>query len=57
MSSTLFILSDAPYGSERAYNALRLAAALAAREGHNVRMFLMADAVGCAKAGQKVHVF
>jgi len=57
MSSTLFILNDAPYGSERAYNALRLAAALAAREGQNVRMFLMADAVGCAKAGQKVLVF
>ena len=29
--STLFILNDAPYGNERAYNALRLAAALAAK--------------------------
>ena len=26
---TLFILNDAPYGSERSYNALRLAKALA----------------------------
>ncbi len=54
MSSTLFILNDAPYGNERAYNGLRLAGALAAREGEAVRLFLMADAVGCAKGGQKV---
>lgn len=54
MTGTLFILNDAPYGNERAYNALRLAGALAGREGERVRLFLMADAVGCAKAGQKV---
>lgn len=30
---TLFILNDAPYGNERAYNALRMAAALAGLEG------------------------
>ena len=54
MSKTLFILNDAPYGSERAYNALRLAGALSGREGQEVQMFLLADAVGCAKAGQKV---
>jgi uncharacterized protein involved in oxidation of intracellular sulfur len=54
MSSTLFILNDAPYGNERAYNGLRLAGALANKEGHRVRVFLMADAVGCAKNGQKV---
>lgn len=54
MSSTLFIINEAPYGDERPYNALRLAGALAAREGEQVRVFLMADAVGCAKAGQKV---
>jgi uncharacterized protein involved in oxidation of intracellular sulfur len=54
MTSTLFILNDAPYGNERAYNGLRLAAALAAKEGQSVRLFLMADAVGCAKIGQKV---
>ena len=51
---TLFILNDAPYGSERSYNALRLARALAKREGESVRLFLMGDAVACAKAGQKV---
>jgi uncharacterized protein involved in oxidation of intracellular sulfur len=54
MTSTLFILNDAPYGNERAYNGLRLAGALAAKENLSVRLFLMADAVGCAKTGQKV---
>jgi uncharacterized protein involved in oxidation of intracellular sulfur len=54
MASTLFILNDAPYGNERAYNGLRLANALAGKEGQQVRMFLLADAVGCARAGQKV---
>lgn len=52
--NTLFILNDAPYGSERSYNALRLAKTLAKREGESVRVFLMGDAVACAKAGQKV---
>jgi len=51
---TLFILNDAPYGSDRTYNALRRAGTLAAKDGQHVRVFLMADAVGCAKAGQKV---
>jgi uncharacterized protein involved in oxidation of intracellular sulfur len=54
MAFALFIVNDAPYGNERAYNALRLAGALASREGQAVRLFLMADAVACAKGGQKV---
>ncbi|OYY92734.1 MAG: hypothetical protein B7Y42_12095 [Polaromonas sp. 28-63-22] len=54
MTSTLFILNEAPYGSERAYNGLRLAGALAGKEGQQVRVFLLADAVACARAGQKV---
>lgn len=54
MTSTLFIVNDAPYGSERPYNALRLAGALTAREGQQVRVFLLADAVACARAGQKI---
>lgn len=54
MASTLFIVNDAPYGNERAYNALRLAGALAGKEGERVRLFLMADAVACAKSGQTV---
>lgn len=48
----LLILNDAPYGSERSYNALRLATALAKTAGTTVRVFLMADAVACAKPGQ-----
>ena len=51
---TLFILNDPPYGSERTYNGLRLAAALAAGEGNDVRVFLMGDAVLAGKTGQKV---
>ena len=54
MTATLFILHDAPYGNERAYNALRLAGALTGKEGQQVQVFLMADAVFCAKVGQKV---
>jgi uncharacterized protein involved in oxidation of intracellular sulfur len=47
------ILNDAPYGSERTYNGLRLAGSMA-RQGAGLRVFLMGDAVACAKAGQKV---
>ena len=54
MTTTLFILNDGPYGSERAYNALRLAGALVGCENQAVRVFLLGDAVGCARAGQKV---
>lgn len=51
---TLFVLNDPPYGSERTYNALRLAGALAKPEGNEVRVFLMGDAVLAGKAGQQV---
>ena len=51
--NTLLILNDPPYGSERSYNALRLAKALVGKDAQ-VSVFLMADAVACAKAGQKV---
>jgi uncharacterized protein involved in oxidation of intracellular sulfur len=51
---TLFILNDAPYGSERPYNGLRLAGSLAKTAGEEVKLFLMGDAVACAKNGQKV---
>ena len=50
--NVLLILSDAPYGSERSHNGLRLALALAKVDGTTVRVFLMADAVACAKPGQ-----
>lgn len=50
---TLLIFNDPPYGSERSYNGLRLAKALAGK-GAKVTLFLVADAVFCAKAGQKL---
>lgn len=49
----LFILNDAPYGSEKTYNALRLAMALQKdHPGIEVRIFLMADAVTAALPAQ-----
>jgi len=51
---SLFILNDAPYGSERSYNALRLARSLLKAGGAEVKVFLIGDAAACAKAGQKV---
>jgi uncharacterized protein involved in oxidation of intracellular sulfur len=48
----LLILNDPPYGTERSYNGLRLALTLG-KQAHAVTVFLMADAVACAHAGQK----
>ena len=40
------IVNDAPYGTEKAYNALRLAMALQKEHADtDIRIFLMADAV------------
>jgi len=50
----LFVINDAPYGSEKAYNALRLAMALQTQQSEvGVRVFLIADAVNCALPDQK----
>lgn len=51
---TIFILNDAPYGTEHSYNGLRLANVLAKQEGQEVKLFLIGDAAACAKKGQKV---
>lgn len=51
---TLFILNDAPYGTERSYNGVRLAGSLSKVEGEEVKVFLIGDAAACAKTGQKV---
>ena len=48
----LIVLNDAPYGSERSYNGLRLAGSLAKQEGAIVSVFLLGDAAGCALAAQ-----
>ena len=50
----LFILNDPPYGTERCYNALRLAHALLKNDpAAEITIFLMADAVASARKGQK----
>ncbi|HAF27887.1 MAG: DsrE/DsrF/TusD sulfur relay family protein [Lutibacter sp.] len=49
----LILINDAPYGTEKAYNALRLANQLGKEHDNvEVRIFLMADAVSCAIANQ-----
>ncbi|MEK9141712.1 MAG: DsrE family protein, partial [Nitrospirota bacterium] len=49
----LFILNDAPYGSEKLYNALRLAMKLQQEHADaELRIFLMADAVIAALPNQ-----
>lgn len=50
----LVIINDQPYGSERPFNALRLADALVKRDGVELRVFLLGDAVACAVAGQEL---
>ena len=49
----LIVINDAPYGNERPYNALRLALNLVKRESVLVKVFLMADAIFCARREQK----
>jgi len=50
----LIVINDAPYGTEKAYNAFRLAMTLQKeRPDVLVFIFLMADAVGCAIPNQK----
>lgn len=49
----LFILNEAPYGSENVFNALRLAMKLQQEHAEaEVRVFLMADAVTAAIPAQ-----
>lgn len=50
----LFVLNDPPYGSERDYNALRLAMASKKHAPElTINVFLLGDAVSCAVLGQK----
>ena len=47
------IANEVPYGSEKTWNALRLAnASVSAEIGMKVRLFLMGDSVSAAKKGQ-----
>ncbi len=52
MDKLTVIVQDAPYGSEKAYNALRYSSALVANQVE-VNLFLLADGVGVAKRNQK----
>lgn len=51
--TVLVLVNNAPYGDERPYNALRLAMDLAKRSGVQMRLFLLADGVFCARRGQQ----
>lgn len=51
MSTVTIVLQDAPYGSEKVWNALRLSQALLTTTS-KVRIFLYADSVVSAKKGQ-----
>lgn len=49
----LIIINDAPYGNEKAYNALRIANKLNTDHSEvDLRIFLMADGANCAIANQ-----
>jgi uncharacterized protein involved in oxidation of intracellular sulfur len=53
MSKILIIINDAPYGTEKAYNAFRIANQLGKEHTDvEVRIFLMADAANCSLASQ-----
>lgn len=49
----LFVLHDAPYGSERTYNGIRWARQMLDEDGNEVKVFFFGDAVASAMAGQK----
>ena len=52
--NALIILNDPPYGTERSYNGLRMAKSLIKNDpALELTVFLMADAVGCARSGQQ----
>lgn len=53
MNRVLIMINDAPYGTEKAYNALRMAMQIQKDfEGTELNVFLMADAVTCALPNQ-----
>jgi uncharacterized protein involved in oxidation of intracellular sulfur len=53
LETLTIIVNDPPYGTERVWNALRLASSLVSTTiGMNVNVFLLGDAVTAAKKGQ-----
>ncbi|NOZ48275.1 MAG: hypothetical protein GXO79_16090 [Chlorobi bacterium] len=55
MQKILIIINDAPYGTEKAYNAVRLAMNTIKyqKEKVEIKIFLLADGVFCALPNQK----
>ena len=55
MQKILIVINDAPYGTEKSYNALRMAMTLQKEHGDkvNINIFLLADAVFCGLPDQK----
>ncbi len=53
MKQITIIVNDGPYGTEKLYNALRLALGLS-HEETKVNIFLLADGVWAAQSGQSV---
>jgi uncharacterized protein involved in oxidation of intracellular sulfur len=55
MQKILIIINDAPYGTEKAYNAFRMAMSLQKEHSEevSVKIFLLADAVFCALPDQQ----
>ncbi len=53
MQQITIIINDGPYGSEKPYNALRLALGLSDGET-KINIFLLADGVWAAQSGQSV---
>lgn len=54
MTDLTIILNDAPYGSDKPWNGLRLASTSISQEiGMGVKVFLMGDSVLAAKRGQR----
>ncbi len=54
MKTYTVIVNDPPYGTEKAWNALRLARTLLSGGEAQVRVFLLGDSVSAAKQGQEV---
>jgi len=54
MQKILIVINDAPYGTEKAYNALRMAMTLQKEHSEEVKIkvFLLADAVFCGMPNQ-----
>ncbi|HEY1205604.1 MAG TPA: DsrE family protein [Bryobacteraceae bacterium] len=50
----LFVINDAPYASERAYNAIRFATSLTSNPDRTAKLFFVGEGVWCAVTNHKV---